>query len=43
MFSNNGTAGNLEIILREYLPPNITVGIHCNLEDLNHIHVSSSI
>jgi len=31
---------NLVTILREYLPPNITVGIHCSLEDLYHIQVS---
>jgi len=27
-------------MLREYLPPNITVGIHCSLEDLYPIQVS---
>ncbi len=34
------TVENLVTILREYLPPNITVGIHCSLEDLYHIQVS---
>jgi len=34
------TVENLVSILREYLPPNITVGIHCSLEDLYHIQVS---
>jgi len=31
---------NLVTILRDYLPKNITVGIHCCLEDLYHIQVS---
>jgi len=31
---------NLLTILREYLPPNTTVGIHCSLKDLNHVPVS---
>jgi len=34
------TVENLVTILREYLPPNITVGIHCSLENLNRIKVS---
>jgi len=34
-----GTVENLVTILREYLPPNITVGILCSLEDLYHIQV----
>jgi len=34
------TVENLVTILREYLPPNITVGIHCSLEDLYHNQVS---
>ncbi len=33
------TPENLIEILREYLKPNITVGIHCNLEDLYHIQL----
>jgi len=28
------TPENLVSILREYIPPNITIGIHCTLEDL---------
>jgi len=34
------TVENLVTMLREYLPPNITVGIHCSLEDLYPIQVS---
>ncbi len=33
------TPENLIEILREYLKPNITVGIHCTLEDLYHIQL----
>jgi len=31
------TPENLVSILREYIPPNITIGIHCTLEDLYKI------
>jgi len=31
------TVENLVSILREFFPPNITVGIHCSLEDLYHV------
>jgi len=34
------TVENLVTILKEYTSPNITVRIHCSLEDLYHIHVS---
>jgi len=34
------TVENLVIMFREYLPPYVTVAIHCSLEDLYHIQVS---
>jgi len=33
------TPENLVSILREYIPPNITIGIHCTLEDLYKIQI----
>jgi len=34
------TVENLVTILREYIPPNITVGIHCSLDNLYHVKKS---
>jgi len=31
------TPENLVSILREYIPPNISIGVHCTLEDLYKI------
>jgi len=33
------TPENLVSILREYIPPNITIGVHCTLEDLYKIQI----